>query len=389
MKFLFIWAESARQATGGTSHLKGLLAGLQAVGCDVCVLLPSYRGQDRTIADSRLTYVPLPPRNIFSFLLLQILVIVLLPYWLIKYRPDVVYVRTCFFMFLMVPFCRLFGIPLVAEVDAIVDEEMGVRGEGRIRAKLVGKLDRINYRCVDALACVTQGIRDEVVRRGGHPDHTVHIPNATLPEVMQPVEQAAAREQLKLPKNDYLIGFAGSMAAWQGFDLLVCAAKQVISKLEKPIRFALMGHGACRTELEKLIAENGLSDHFMILPPGPPEKVCTFFSACDALLITVYDPRTLRYGLSSLKFWDATSIGIPILVPRGAGLSEVLEYLDLPGTYNDGDADDLARLILEVIPNTEMYQQNRQKTHQLVAEKYSWTQVAEKLIDLCGKLKKS
>ncbi len=389
MKFLFIWAESARQATGGTNHLKGLLAGLKAADSDVRVLIPSYRGQDRTIDDPRLTYIPLPSRNIFSFLLLQILLVILLPYWLVKYRPDAVYVRTCFFMFLMAPVCRLFGVPLVAEVDAIVDEEMGVRGEGRIRARLVGKLDRINYRCVDALACVTHGIRDEVVRRGGHLEHTVHIPNATLPEVMQPVEQADAREQLNLPKNDYLIGFAGSMAAWQGFDLLVNVAKQVISKSATPIRFALMGHGACRSELEKLIAENGLSDHFMILPPGPPEQVCTFFSACDALLITVHDPRTLRYGLSSLKFWDATSIGIPILVPRGAGLGEVLEYLGLPGTYNDGDANDLVRLILEVLPQTKTYQQNRQRTHQLVAENYSWTQVAEKLIGLCRNLKKS
>ncbi|MHC4602601.1 MAG: glycosyltransferase, partial [Planctomycetota bacterium] len=233
----------------------------------------------------------------------------------------------------------------------------------------------------DGLVCVTPGIQEEVIRRGAKPDTTVVIHNATRADVMQPMEQRQARRQLDLAKEGYIIGFAGTLAPWQGLELLVQAAKQVIDNSAWSVQFMLVGEGQCRQQLEEMVGQLGLSQYFTFLPSVPYEQVAVFNNACDVVVIPIYDPRKLRYGLSPLKFWDAVSVGVPVLVPEGCQLDDVLERLGLPGTFRPGDKKYLAVAILKVLGQTEHYQSRRKDVHRIVSKEYSWTHVAEKLVE--------
>ncbi|MHC4890644.1 MAG: hypothetical protein ACYTEO_14400, partial [Planctomycetota bacterium] len=136
MRILIIWAESINRYTGGSSHFWGLMHGIKSIGCQIKVIAPRYGrvGISRKAPDNRnvvkpvelsaiedMSFVPLPARSVVSFLLLQIITVLWLPYWLVKYRPKMVYVRACFLIFLMRLICWLAGVPLIAEVAAIVD----------------------------------------------------------------------------------------------------------------------------------------------------------------------------------------------------------------------------------------------------------------------------
>jgi glycosyltransferase involved in cell wall biosynthesis len=101
------------------------------------------------------------------------------------------------------------------------------------------------------------------------------------------------------------------------------------------------------------------------------------------VVIPIHDPRKLRYGVDPLKFWDAVSVGIPVLLPEGCQLEDVLERLGLPGTFHPGDKNHLAETILEVLGQTEHYQARREDVHRIVSEEYSWTRVGERLSELC------
>ncbi len=386
MKILIIWAESINRHTGGTMHLSGWCHGLKTLGHEVTIAAPRYgSGKSSPIED--VSYIRLPGRCLASFMLLQVGTVFWLPYLIFKYRPGAVYVRACFLVFLMHLICRLAGVPLIAEVAAVVDEEAQMRGQRRILVCILKILDRLNYHSADGLVCVTPGIREEVMRRGANPDTTVVIHNAARPDIMRPMDQKGARQQLGLAEKDYVVGFAGTLAPWQGLDLLVQAAKQVIDNSARSVQFVLVGEGQCRQQLEEMVGQLGLSQYFTFLPSVPYEQVAVFNNACDVVVIPIYDPRKLRYGLSPLKFWDAVSVGVPVLVPEGCQLDAVLERLGLPGTFRPGDRKYLAEAILKVLGQTEHYQSRRKDVHRIVSEQYSWTHVAEKLAEHCQRLK--
>jgi len=385
MRILIIWAESINRYTGGSGHFWGLMRGIKSIGWQIRAIAPRY-GRAEVPKHEDISFVPLPPRSIASFTLLQILTVLCLPYWLLKHQPEVVYVRTCFLAFLAFPVCRLTGVLLITEVDAIVEEEIRMRGQRRILARTLKVLNKLNYRWVDSLVCVTPGIREEVIDRGAKPDTTVVIHNAAHTDIMRPMNQNQARRQLGLAKEDCIVGFAGSLAPWQGLDLLVRAAKQVIDNSARTVRFILVGDGQCRQELQEMVDKLKLSRFISFLAPLPFEQVAVFNNACDVIVIPIHDPRKLRYGISPLKFWDAVSVGVPVLVPEGSQLEDVLEHLRLPGTFRAGDIEDLAEKILQVLSNTEHHQARRKDVHRIVSEQYSWRHVAEKLAEHCRRV---
>jgi len=387
MRILIIWAESVNRRSGGSTHFWGLMQGIKSIGWQIKAVVPRYGFSEISPAED-VSFIPLPPRCFFSFSLLQIVTVLCLPYWLIKYKPGAVYIRTCFLAFLMGLICRLGGVPLIGEVDAVVDEEAQMRGQRRLVAPVLKILDKLNYRLVDGLVCVTGGIRDEVIRRGADPDTTVVIHNAAQTDIMLPMGQRQARRQLGLAEGGCIVGFAGTFAPWQGLDLLIQSVRQIVERLSKPVKFILVGDGQCRPELEKMVEQLAVGRFCTFLAPMPLEQTAVFYNACDVLVCPRYDPRTLRYGMSPLKFWDAVSVGIPVIVPQGCELDDVLERLALPGTFALGDRKYLAEAILQVLAETEHYQSRRKDVHQIVSEEYSWNRVAERLSALCSRLSK-
>ena len=382
MRILIIWAENINRYTGGTMHLSGWCHGLKALGHEVTIVAPRYgSGKSSSIED--VSYIRLPGRCLASFMLLQVGTVFWLPYLILKYRPEVVFVRTCFLSFLMGFICRLAGVPMIVEAGTVVDAEVSIRGESRFLARLIRIIDRLNYRCVSGITSVTAGAREEFMRRGANPDTTVVIHNAARVDIMQPMEQRQARRQLGLAEEGYIVGYFGSFAPWQGLDMLVQAAKEVIDNSARSVGFVLVGEGQGRRELQQMVAQLGLGQYFMFLAPVPFEQVAVFNSACDVTVIPVHDWRRLQYGLDPLKFWDSASVGVPVLVPEGCQLDDVLERLGLPGTFRPGDRKYLAEAILKVLRQTEHYQSRRKDVHRIVSEQYSWTHVAEKLVEHC------
>lgn len=158
MRILIIWAESVDRYAGGSSHFWGLMHGIQSIGWQIRAIVPRYRraktswkkpGNKHPAKTPELSpvedisVVPLPSRSFISFLLLQVVTVLWLPYWLVKHRPGAVYVRTCFLAFLMHAICRLAGVPLILEVDAIVDKEVEMRGQRQVLAHIVSDNRRI------------------------------------------------------------------------------------------------------------------------------------------------------------------------------------------------------------------------------------------------------
>jgi glycogen(starch) synthase len=381
MRILVIWGESLAKPGGGTAHCRGLCGGLRSAGHEVTILAPCY-GPAAVDPALGARCVRLPRRGWLSFLCFQALTVLLLPGWLARYRPQAVYVRTCFLQALMALIAHLAGRPLVAEVDSLVDREILARGQPRWMAAMVYGLDRFNNRFIDGLVCVSRGLRREHLRRGAPPEGVAAIHNGAMVELFKPTDRQAARRELGLPERGVLVGFAGTFAPWQGLDFLVAAAAHL--KGPQPT-LALMGGGLCGDALRGDIAARGLSERVLFVPPGPVEKVAVFLAACDAAVIPIHDRGKLGY-CSPLKFWDALSAGLPVLVARDSEIDEVLAELNLPGVFDPDDPASLAAALADVAENVDRHRRRRQEIHEAVARRYSWRAVAEQVAGLLSRL---
>ena len=377
MKILIIWGESLSKPGAGTVHCLGLAGGLEACGHQVTVITPRYGGARLNTDDLDVRPVPLPRRSVWSFLCFQAITFFCLPLWLLRYRPAAVYVRTCAFQGIMALISRVMGVLLVAEIDSAVDQEILMRGEPVWASALALGLDRCNNRLCSGLVCVTRGLRDESIRRGANPATTAAIPNGARVDVMQPTDRAAARARFGLEEEAVVIGFAGTFSPWQGLEFLIAAADK-LRDLPR-LKLALMGSGQLEPGLRAQIERRNLGNLFVFLPPGSNEDVAEFLNACDAAVVPICDPRKLRYGLSVLKFWDAVSVGLPVIVPDGSELEEVLADLGLPGVFDPTDPASLAQALRALARAESLSLQRRQEIHARVRQRYSWEVVARKL----------
>lgn len=381
MRILIVWGESLGKPSGGTAHYLGLVDGLLRLGHRVITVSPRYgTAQLHHVADE-VRALNVPSRRLPGFLFFQAATVLGLPGWLARLHPDVVYTRTCFLQGLMSVVSRAAGVPLVGEIDGLTDLEMVCRGESRAGAAMVRGLDRLNNRLSSGLICVTEGLRGESIRRGARPATTVAIPNGARVDVLRPAGFPAARAAIGISEDLVVVGFAGTFAPWQGLEFLVDAAAELPADIRPRLRFALMGTGMLEAELRQRIDERGLGTLFLFLPPGPQEQVAEFLNGCDAAIIPRNDRRILPYG-SPLKFFDAISVGLPVFVPRGTDLADILADLDLPGTFEPQSPSSLAAAVRDFVPEAMRYRRSRQAVHAIVRERYSWLQVARRSAEL-------
>jgi glycosyltransferase involved in cell wall biosynthesis len=385
IRLLIVWAESVNRNMGGSGHFWGLLEGLESVGCNVRAICPRYGCV--TVPDAiSVSYVRLPQRSLLSFLLFQVWLLVIVPYHMLRHRPHVIYQRTWFLSFLMRPLLRLARIRLVMEIDAIVEEETKMRGQCNLLGAAVRFAERLSFRFADGLICVTEGIRNEVIRRGAEPQKTQVVHNAARVAHAPLPDQYAARQCLGLPLHGRIVGFAGTFAPWQGLDMLVDVAPDIVRGCPECVYFVLMGEGQHEDDLRQRVAAMGLNERFIFLPPADHEIAAVLYSACDVIVIPIYDERKLRYGISPLKFWDALSAGVPVIVPRHSELDGFLDRVSLPGTFVPGNREDFTHTVLTALRSSQAHLARRAEVHRIVQEEYSWINAARKVLAFSASL---
>jgi len=388
MRILMIWSENINKPGSGRTHFVHLARSLAAAGNQVRLVVPGYGPRTTQNIGLPVSYVPTLRRSMIAFLLFHALLVPAMPYLILRYRPKVVYSRGLFHSFLIHLVCRLMRTCYVAEVDSIVDLELAMRGFPRLAVRLVHFFDRWNLRWASGFICVTERLRAELIRRGTKPERVFAVHNGAATDLFSPGNQAAARQELNLPSEAVLVGFVGTLSAYQGLDLLVDAAALCPQDDRRPTYFVIVGDGERRSMVEEAITRRGLGHRFLLRGAVPHEQVLVYLRALDMEVISVHDQRTTRYGLSSLKFWEALAVGLPVLVPDSVALDDVLDDLDWPGQYPAGDARGLSEKITETIGRLDGFRGRRDQLHSVIRRDHSWQAVARRSLEIFEELLK-
>jgi len=118
----------------------------------------------------------------------------------------------------------------------------------------------------------------------------------------------AGYEEKYIPKNKFIVGYAGSIGITNALEPLLRCAEEM--KDNQGIHFLLLGDGdlleAYKSRVSRLI-------NITFLPKVEKSQVQQFLKHCHVLYFSVHDSKVWQYGLSLNKLIDYMLAGKPII----------------------------------------------------------------------------
>lgn len=273
---------------------------------------------------------------------------------------------------------RLRRARLVVEVRDLwpaIFVELGVLTNRRVIAVLE-RLELAAYRAADAVVVVTEGFRDDLLRRGVPADKVTTIRNGVDLDRFSPdlPPHAADRRWLGAADDALLVLYLGAHGISQGLSSVIDAAALLDGD---GIHVALVGEGAdkpaVRAHLDRLGATN-----VTMLGGVPRERVPALIAAADVCLVPLRDLPLFNTFIPS-KMFEYLGAGTAVLGSVRGETARILEQAGavvVPPEDAEAMATALRELSLDPERRTRMGRQGRDHVRQhfdrrVLAEDYS------------------
>ncbi|MFO7568530.1 MAG: glycosyltransferase family 4 protein [Smithellaceae bacterium] len=220
--------------------------------------------------------------------------------WVVRNKPDVVYVYNLVTLGLSAFILRrLWGCRVVMDIQDLWPES--VAGSGMLNKPfLLSRLTRFCnwvYQKADGLAVLSPGFEKILTGRGVPQKNIDVIYNWCDEESLQSVAPGGALTKDPRLAGKFTVLFAGTMGVLQGLDTVLATAKLCAERLPD-VRFLLVGGGTEKQRLEEKAARMKL-DNVIFLPFRNPGEMGEVFAAADALLVHLKDEPVFRVTIPS------------------------------------------------------------------------------------------
>jgi len=275
---------------------------------------------------------------------------------------------------------RLLGVPLVVEVNGLPDEERAIQ-QGRIGGPAHRRrwARRRILRRARSVVAVSEGLRRRLRDVYGIEDSRLHvIPNGVDLERFRPMNQAVARDQLGIPANARILGFAGRLTPWQGVDVLLRSLALV--RREHDAIALIVGEGPDRPRLEALAASLGIQSQVRFEGAVPQELVSTYIGAFD-VAFSVKPP--LLSG-SPLKVREYLACCRPVVASAGTEYDfHIVEEAGAGLLVDPGDIGAVAAATSSLLANDALRSEMGRRGRSYAEEHCSWVATARQVAEVC------
>lgn len=259
------------------------------------------------------------------------------------------------------------GKPLVCHVHATEFDRSGEKVN-----QYVYDMEREAFHRADAIVTVSNYTKEILKNRYSVPEHKIFPVHNGIDFEIEPDLLNGRKEK---PIHDHIVLFMGRITFQKGPDYFVKAAKRVIEQV-KNVRFVMAGTGDMYARMIELAADMGLGKYFHYTGFLKQDQIKRLYNMTDVYIMpSVSEP----FGLSTL---EAMAHGVPVIVSKQSGVSEVVENCIKVDFWN---VDDLADRIIRVLQDKQLHShlaENGSKE----ARQISWFKTGEKLQSLYSKL---
>ena len=269
---------------------------------------------------------------------------------------------------------RRFGLPVVYECRAFWEDaaaDHGTSSEWGLRYRLSRRLETWVFRQADAVTCICEGLRTDIVARGIPESKVTVIPNGV----------DADRFSVQLPRDESLeaelglggkvvLGFLGSFYSYEGLPLAVKALPMIQARWPDA-RLMLVGGGPQEADLRRLIDQLGLGDQVLMTGRVPHDQVHRYYSLVDIL---VYPRLAMRLTdlVTPPKPLEAMAQGKLVLASDVGGHKELIRDGENGVLFTAGSSGALATAALEMMAHRERWSAFRTEGRRYVEEERNW-----------------
>jgi glycosyltransferase involved in cell wall biosynthesis len=174
-----------------------------------------------------------------------------------------------------------------------------------------------------------------------------------------------ARLRNRCNDGRFVVSYPGTLNWHQGLDIAIRAF--AIAHREAPgMEFQIHGEGSAKVELQRLVEELGLEGRVQLHPPLPLRDIARVMANAD---LGVVPKRNDAFGgdAFSTKILEFMALGVPVAVSRTRIDSHYFDA-SLLRFFTPGDAEDLARAMLEAYRHRERSAERAAKAMAYVGE---------------------
>lgn len=158
-----------------------------------------------------------------------------------------------------------------------------------------------------------EALRRELIERNGFPAEKVEsVPTGADPARYCPGDRVAAREQVRLPKETFLVGIVATLRSWKGHRFLL----EAFAGLREDAVLVIVGDGPQREALEARVAELGIAQRVVFA--GNQRDVVPWLQALDIFVLPSYANEGVPQALL-----QAMLVGLPCVTTHVGSISEL------------------------------------------------------------------
>jgi len=188
--------------------------------------------------------------------------------------------------------------------------------------RVIERLEMFLYRRATRIISVTQSFKRELIGRGIDGDKIHVVINGVDLQQYQPRPRSLTLEAELGLHGKLVVGYIGTHGMAHALDKVVEAAS--LLRQRPDIAFLFVGGGADRARIERVVAEQKLTNVIMV-PRQPKERMPEMWSLCDLALVPLRDTPLFRTVLPS-KIFECMAMGVPVVMslPEGEATEVVL-----------------------------------------------------------------
>jgi glycosyltransferase involved in cell wall biosynthesis len=370
---------------GAGTHIMHVLRGLVKAGYAVQLITPgdgSLPASD-TYEGASATRVPPPPDQNFLAHAIHFGDAVI-DHVVNAPRYDVAHYRSIWSGLALAQNKTRFGYKTLFEVNGLPSIELkyhypALRGSDlllKIREQELATLAQS-----DAIICPSGVTRAFLISLGVPRDRITVIPNGVSPH------DFAATSLPDRTDGTPTILYLGTLADWQGLDLLIAAMATIAAQQSAQLRIVGRGRHWQRKQLQKRIRKLGLKESVILDATVPHHEVPQVIAQADVCVAPLaLNDRNVTQGCCPIKVIEYMSCARPIVAANLPVVRELVREDVDALLFAPDDADDLARQILRVLNDRALAETLATNAAARARSKLTWHEAQKKLLKVYDRL---
>jgi glycogen synthase len=265
------------------------------------------------------------------------------------------------------------GLPWVYEIRAFWEDAAASHGtaqQGDLRYRATRWLETRSVFQADAVGCICEGLKVDLLARGLAPEKLFTIPNAVdMSHFGTSTQRDAVLARLGYADAD-VIGFIGSFYDYEGLDDLLAALPE-LARMRPNIRLLLVGGGPMADALKAQAAALNLEGLVHFAGRVPHSDVNRYYSLIDVL---VYPRKRMRLTdlVTPLKPLEAMAEEKLVAASDVGGHKELIEPGVTGELFRADDPADLARVVANLFERRAQWPERRAAAKRFVQTERNW-----------------